>query len=72
MSVIDNYKTVEITKKVPVNDNESLAMWLNQELAQYPEHTLRDAGLREKILGSTVISLIEEAGFTLQPPSVKR
>ena len=62
-----DYKTIEITKTVPVADRESLAAWLNYEL---PLRVNANGG--EKAMGNWALDLIEEAGFELKPPTVTR
>lgn len=68
----NSYKTVEITKTVPVADLESLRVWLNQELRDWMGNGKRDDGMSKVLAGSKAIDLIEEAGFTIKPPAVKR
>lgn len=72
MTTLDSYKTVEVTKTVPVADLESLRAWLDQQLEDWIGEGKRDGGLSKTTAGSRAITLIEEAGFTITPPTVKR
>jgi hypothetical protein len=67
--VMKEYKTVTVTKKVPVSDQQSLAVWLDVQLYDYVVPR-RDGGLRQRSAGTKAIELILEAGFTLNPPQV--
>ncbi len=68
----DKYKTVEITKTVPVADHESLEAYLNIKLEGHLSQNLRDGGESKKQVGTRALALIIEAGFTLTPPVVTR
>lgn len=66
--MMKKYKTIEITKTVPVADLESLKAWLNKELADWVSSGKSDA----HTAGTKALDLIEEAGFKLTPPTVSR
>ena len=62
-------KEVEITKVVPVNDHETLKVWLNQEIGAWFE---RHADCNDfNTVGEKCLALIVEAGFELKPPCVE-
>lgn len=61
-------KTVTITKEVPVNDLETLEAWLNNKLSHGLSREDEEAYSR----GTKVLKLIQEAGFTIQPPITYR
>ncbi len=67
---------VEITKTVFVNDHETLAAWLNQELETWLNSRADETdfgGARvSDCAGTKVLDLIEKAGFTLNSPTVPR
>ena len=68
---MSGYKTVTMTKTVPVADRESLAVWLDQKMAEWLKDK-RDAGASKKTAGTHALKLIAEAGFTLQSPQIPR
>lgn len=69
--VTNGYKTVSMTKSVPVADTESLKAWLNEQLSDWLSGQ-RDGGTNKMVAGSKAVDLIIEAGFTLNPPKVTR
>lgn len=64
-------KHVTVTKTVPVNNRETLEVWLNEQLAEWLTGQ-RDGGGNKLVAGRRAIDLILEAGFTLEPPVLNR
>lgn len=60
------HKTVTITKTVPVDDRETLALWLEDWLALWMANEWE---VEAPGVGSKALDLIEEAGFTVVPPA---
>lgn len=64
-------KHVTITKTVPVNNRETLEVWLNREMSKFMSDQ-RDGGQNQLHAGRIALNLIELAGFTLQSPVTPR
>ena len=65
-------KRIEITKTVPVNDLETLTVYLNRQLEEAVKEGNRDGGSAKKKLGETALKLIQGAGFHLDAPATQR
>ncbi len=67
---------VEITRTVLVNDRETLAAWLNQELEAWlnscADETDFGGARASDCAGTKVLDLIEKAGFGLTLPHAMR
>lgn len=70
LTMVGYPQTVEITKTVPVNDAETLAVWLDQALEAWLNP--RGDGSDLASAGTKALDLIKKAGFTLTPPSSLR
>ena len=74
--VSKSMQKVEITRTVLVNDRETLAAWLNQELEAWfnscADETDFGGARASDCAGTKVLDLIEKAGFTLNSPTVPR
>jgi hypothetical protein len=64
--------TVTVTREVPVDSRETLEEYLNQVLKGVIHYGPDDEMVNTDILGTRALSLIEAAGFTIQPPRRSR